>query len=119
MLTSEQVCTLILEPCLQDGPIALCPTNLKLNNANINAFTIRETIHAKISCLGFKQICKLFFVQLCPGYSDQPHAALDHIRQTSTGSDSQLVTVTVIELSHAECCASVCNAELLRNQLLQ
>jgi hypothetical protein len=36
MLTSEQVCMLILEPCLQDGPIALCPTNFNLDNTNIN-----------------------------------------------------------------------------------
>jgi hypothetical protein len=47
-LISKQVCTLILEPCLQDGPIALCPSDFNLSNANIDTVTIRETIYAKI-----------------------------------------------------------------------
>jgi hypothetical protein len=98
-LTSNEVCMLILEPCLQDGPIALCPANYNLGNANIDAVTVCETIHAKILCLGFKQICASIFAQLYPGYSDQPHAVLEHICQTSTGFDGQPVTATVIEYS--------------------
>jgi len=56
-----------------------------------------KTIHAQILCLGFKQICTTIITQLCPGYSDQPHAILEHIFQTSTGPDGQPVTSTVIE----------------------
>jgi hypothetical protein len=97
MLTSDEVCMLILKLCLQDGPIALCPANFNLGNVNINAVMVRETIHAKILCLGFKQICALIFVQLCPGDSDQPHAILEHSCQTSTDSDGQPVTATVIK----------------------
>ncbi len=48
-------------------------------------------------CLGFKQICASIFAQLCLGFSDQPHAVLDHIYQTSIGSDGQPVTATIIE----------------------
>ncbi len=96
-LTSGEVCMLILKPCLQDGPIPLCPANFNLGDANINAVMIRETIHAKILFLGFKKICASIFAQLCPGYSDQPHAVLEHIRQTSTGSDGQPVTATVMK----------------------
>jgi hypothetical protein len=96
-LTSYEVCMLIIKPCLQDGWIALCPANFNLGDANIHAVTVCETIHAKILCLGFKQICASIFVQLCPGYRDQPHAMLEHIYQTSTGSDGQPVTVTVIK----------------------
>ncbi len=54
-------------------------------------------IHAMILCLLFRQICASIFVQLCSGYSNQPHAVLEHIYQTSTGSDGQLVTATIIE----------------------
>jgi hypothetical protein len=96
-LTSNEVCMLILQLCLQDGPIALCPTNFNLGNADIDAVTIHERIHTKILYLGFKQICVSIFVQLCSGYSDQPQAVLEHICQMSTGSDGQLVTATIIE----------------------
>ncbi len=37
------------------------------------------------------------FQQLCPGYSDQPHAALEHIRQSAPGPDGQMVTASFIE----------------------
>ncbi len=96
-LTSKDVHTQILEPCLQDGHITLQPINFDLGNANIDTSAICEMIHAKILKLGFKQICASFFMQLCPGYSNQPHAVLKHICQTSTGPDGQLVTATIIK----------------------
>jgi hypothetical protein len=96
-LTSNKVRVQILEPTLQVGPIALCLANFNLGNANINTNAIRNTIHAKILELGFKQICRSIFTQLCPRYSDQPHAVLEHIRQTSTDPNGQPVTATVIE----------------------
>jgi len=64
---------------------------------NIDAGLIRETIQAKILRLGFRQICASIFVQLCPGYSDQPHDVLEHIRQTSVGPDGQPVTASVLD----------------------
>jgi hypothetical protein len=84
-LTAAQVRTQMLDLCLQDRPIAPCPANLNLSNANIDSATICKQIHAKILKLGFGQICALIFVQLCPGYSNQPHAVLELIRQTSNG----------------------------------
>jgi hypothetical protein len=86
-VTRKEVRNLILKPCLQDGPIVLCPTNFNLGDANIDTAAIRESIQAKILKLGFCQICSSIFTQLCPGYSDQPHAVLEHICQTSTGPD--------------------------------
>jgi hypothetical protein len=47
--------------------------------------------------LGFKQICASIFQQLCPGYRDEPHAALEHIRQSAPGPDGQMVTASVIK----------------------
>ena len=96
-LIADEVRARLLEPCLQDGPIALRPADFNLGDANIDAGSIRETIQAKILRLGFRQICASIFVQLCPGYSDQPHAVLEHIRQTSIGPDGQPVTASVLD----------------------
>ncbi len=93
----NQVCAAMLEPSLQDGPILLSPTGFNLGDANINAVTIRENIHTKIIRLGFKQIAAFIFVQLCPGYSNQPHAVVEHICQMSKGANGQPVTASVIE----------------------
>ena len=98
-LTCAQFRTLILEPCLQlqDGHIALMPNDFNLSEANVDSTKIREDIHGKILKLGYKQICHAIFGQLCPGYSDQPHAALEHIHQTTRGPDGALVTSSVVE----------------------
>jgi hypothetical protein len=96
-LTREEVCVQMLEPCLHDGPITLSIADFNLAKANVDAETIRNIIQAKIIKLGFKQICASIFQQLCPGYSDQPHAALEHIRQPAPGPDGQMVTASVIE----------------------
>jgi hypothetical protein len=96
-LTHDEVCSQILEPCLRDGPITLGVADFNLAEANVDAETIRDTIQAKILKLGFKQICSSIFQQLFPGYSDQPHAALEHIRQSAPVPDGQMVTASVIE----------------------
>jgi hypothetical protein len=88
---------MILDITLQDGPITLCKADFILGKANINSISVQELICAKILKLGFKQICHSIFLQLCPGYSDQPHAALDHICQSLAGPNGQSVTSTVIE----------------------
>jgi hypothetical protein len=96
-LLSANVRRLTLNVCLQDGPIALLQAGFNLGKANINATSLIKKINAKILKLGFKQICHSFFPQLCPGYSNQPHAALDHIYQTAQGPDGQFVTLTVVK----------------------
>jgi hypothetical protein len=52
-LTSDKACVQILEPTLQDGPIALRPANFNLGNANIDTNAIRKMIYTKIIKLGF------------------------------------------------------------------
>jgi hypothetical protein len=97
LLTRDQVCATVLEPSLQDGPISLSPTDFNLGATNINAITVHENIHAKILHLGCKQIAASIFVQLCPSYSNQPHAVLEHIRQMLTGANGQPITASVIK----------------------
>ena len=96
-LTPDQVRAQILEPCLHTGPITLGAASFNLTDAQIDDTSCIDLIHSKVLKLGFKQICKSIFQQLCPGYSDQPHAALEHIRQTSIGPDGQMVTSTTVE----------------------
>ena len=96
-MTREQLRTLILEPCLQGGPIALMPNDFNLSEANIDSTKIRDDIHGKLLKLGYKQICHAIFGQLCLGYSDQPHTALEHIHQSAPGPNYQLVTLLVVE----------------------
>jgi hypothetical protein len=74
-LTRAEVRLTILEPCLHNGPITLSVADFNLAVANVDAKLICDTIQAKILKLGFKQICASIFQQLCPGYSDQPHAS--------------------------------------------
>jgi len=76
-------------------PAQACRFNL--GEVNIESTTIRETIASEILSLGFRQICSSIFMQLCPGYSDQPYAVLEHIRQTTMGADGQPVTAAVVE----------------------
>jgi hypothetical protein len=97
LLAKEDDRTAILKPCLRDGPITLSTADFNLAEANVDDKTIHETINAMILKLGFQQICASIFQQLCPGYSNQPHAAIEHIRQTAQGPDGQLVTALVIK----------------------
>ncbi len=97
VLTRNEGRAQILEPCLCDGLITLAAADFNLAEANVDGETIHDTIQTKILKLGFKQICASIFQQLCPGYSDQPHAALEHIRQLAPGPDGQMVTASVIE----------------------
>ncbi len=88
---------MVLELCRCDGPITLSVADFNLAEANVNAKTICDTIQAKILKLGFKQICATIFQQLYPRYSDQPHAALEHICQSVPGPDGQMVTAFIIK----------------------
>jgi hypothetical protein len=97
MLSPVQVRATILDPCLHDGPITLRTANFNLNNVQVDDTSIIKIIQAKILKLGFRHICASVFQQMCPGYSDQPHAAIKHIRQLVPGPDGQLVTVTTIK----------------------
>jgi hypothetical protein len=74
MLLLVQVCTLILDPCLHDGPITLKAANFNLQDVQVNDTLIIKVIQAKILKLGFRQICASIFQQLCPDYSNHPHA---------------------------------------------
>jgi hypothetical protein len=86
-LSPVQVHASILDPCLHDGPITLKAADFNLQDVQVDDTLIIEVIQAKILKLGFQQICASIFQQLCPGYSNQLHAAIEHIRQSAPGPD--------------------------------
>jgi hypothetical protein len=96
-MTAMQVLNNIINPCLQRGPITLSGANFNLQEANTDSTIIKDQLINKILLLGFDSICALVFTILCPGYSDQPHAILDHIRQASPRPDGQMIIVSIHE----------------------
>jgi hypothetical protein len=80
-LTLEQVQTTILDQTLQDDPYNLQLANFNLTTARTDGMALRSKIKGKILRLTFATVCNTLFLKLCPGYSNQPHAVLDHIRQ--------------------------------------
>ncbi len=85
----------ILDPCLQDGPVLLKVSNFNLQNANTDLTDISLDIKQKILKLAWHQICTSVFTEIYPGYSSQPHAALDHIKQSYVDGDGNMVSTPV------------------------
>ncbi len=70
----------ILDMTFQDGPVDLQPARFNLSSARLDSTELRSEIKAKILRLSFSTVCNALFLELCPGYSSQPHAAIDNIR---------------------------------------
>jgi hypothetical protein len=94
-LTPAEVKAAILDPCLQDGPVLLKASDFNLNVANTDSTNISANIEQKILKLAWHQICASVFAEICPGYSSQPHAALDHIKQSYVDNEGNMVSTPV------------------------
>jgi hypothetical protein len=94
-LTTQQVQADNLAQTLQDGPYDLQPASFNLTMARTDGTALRSEIEGKILRLAYPTICNTLFLELCPGYSNQPHAALDHIRQVHHNRDGNQVVSTV------------------------
>ena len=66
-----------------------------VTSARTDSLTLRTEIESKILCLAYKTICSTLFIKLCPGYSNQPHAALDHIRQVHSDREGNPVVSSI------------------------
>lgn len=78
-LDSQAVQHKITNFTLQDGPVELQGASFGATSARTDSSAIRNKIQEKILCLASSSICHTMFTELCPGYSNQPHAALEHI----------------------------------------
>jgi hypothetical protein len=77
-LTMEQVQNTIPDQTLQDGPHDLQLANFNLTMARTDGTALQSEIEGKILRLAFATVCNTLFLKLCPGYSNQPYAVLDH-----------------------------------------
>ncbi len=121
-LSPEMVRDTILRPVLQDGPVLLEVPDFNLQNAMTNFTGIAMEVDAKILKLAWHQLCASIFNKLCPGYSNQPQAALEHIKQSFLDAEGNLVCTPVFACyqrmmnamrpfaSKAQFPKSVCNA---------
>jgi hypothetical protein len=80
LMSREDFSRDILGVTLQDGPLDLLHPDFNLTSAKTDSTMIEATISVKIIHLATPSILDHLFIQLCPGYSKEPHAALDHIR---------------------------------------
>jgi hypothetical protein len=65
--------------------------------AKTDSTIIKAKINMKVIRLATPSVIDHLFNQLCPGYSKEPHAALDHIRQTYNDSNGNTVFSSMFE----------------------
>jgi hypothetical protein len=94
-LTPPEVQRVLLDACLQDGPVLLKSSDFNLQNANTNSTDIALDIEQKILKLAWHHLCTSIFAEICPGYSSQPHANIDHIEQSYVDSEGNMVSTPV------------------------
>jgi hypothetical protein len=85
----------ILGITLQDGLVDLLSPMFNLPLARMDCTTLVSKISSKIIMLATPSNLECLFNQLCPGYSKEPHAALDHIRQTYEDTEGNTIFQSV------------------------
>ncbi len=109
--------TTILTPVLQDGPIMLEASDFNLQNANTNFVMISKEIDGKILKLAWHQLCASIFNKLCPGYSNQPQAVLEPIKQSYLDAKGNLCLCVLS--TNDECNASIHGGGTIPKERLQ
>jgi hypothetical protein len=94
-LTREQVHADILSVVQQDSPLLLCVSDFNLQAANTNSNDVNLDINWKTLKLAWHQICASVFAKIFTGYTNQPQAALDHIKQCYVDGDGNHVCISV------------------------
>jgi hypothetical protein len=87
----------VLAHTLQDGPIDLLRPDFNLTSAKMDSTNIEVEISSKIIRLATPLVLDSLFNQLCPGYSKEPHAVLDHIWQMYDDSNGDKVFSSVYD----------------------
>jgi hypothetical protein len=87
LMSREDFSRNILGVTLQDGPLNLLCPDFNLTSEKTDS----TMIEAAISILDH------LFIQLCPGYSKEPHGALDHIQQTYNNATGNTIFSPVFD----------------------
>ena len=95
-LNPDDVKTDILTPSLQNGSMSLQASDFNLQTVNTNSQEIAAEIDGKIIKLAWHQVCASIFDELCPNYSNQPHAAIKHIRQSYVDFDGNIMCTSSV-----------------------
>jgi hypothetical protein len=95
-LTPPEVKAQILDVCLQDRPVLLQASNFNLATANTDANAFAIDNKRKILKIAWHQICTSIFNKICPEYSNQPQAALKHIKQSYQDGNGNVVCTPAI-----------------------
>jgi len=94
-LNAQGVQCKITDFTLQDGPVELQAASFGATSARTDSSAIRTEIQEKILRLASSSICHTMFTELCPGYSNQPHVALEHICQVHNDNNGNPVSSSV------------------------
>jgi hypothetical protein len=87
----------VLAHTIQYGPINLLCPDFNLTSAKMDSTTIEAEISSEIIHLATLSVLNTLFNQLCPGYSKESHAALDHVRQTYDNPNGNTVFSSVYD----------------------
>jgi hypothetical protein len=94
-LSPPEVWAQILDLMIQGDPLDLLPPSFNVRSARTDSIALRMEINQKILRLASPTIYNTLFMELCPGYSSQPHATLEHIRQVHTNAAGNQVVSSV------------------------
>jgi hypothetical protein len=94
-LSPAKVKEQLLDKTLQGGPVVLMPASFGRTTARTSGTALRTKIDQKFLRLAFCTVCHTLFLKLCPGYSTQPHAALDHICQVHMDREGNQVVSSI------------------------
>jgi hypothetical protein len=90
--TQQQIQAKILNHTFQNSPVELLPASFGVTSTQSDSLSVRDEIQSILLCLAYRTICQTMFLELCPCYSSQPHAALDHIHLMHTDRNGNVVS---------------------------
>jgi hypothetical protein len=79
-MSTTDICAQILNTTLKGNPLDLLLSSFYIKTTWTDSTALRMDINAKILQLKCATICNTLFIEVCPSYSNQPHAMLDHIQ---------------------------------------
>lgn len=94
-LTPAQVQTDIPQHVHQDTLVLLHASQFNLTSTSTDNIELMSSIQDWIIWLAFNQILYSLFNKWCPNYSDQPHVALEHVKQTYTDHEGTVHSSSV------------------------
>lgn len=91
-LTKAAFHTAVIDHIDFQCPIGLSSPAWNVNDATIDSVEIRQDIERKYLSLALGTIEQVVFEELCPGYTNKPHAAVESIYQITTDSEGNRTT---------------------------